>query len=198
MAVATLDEVTIEGASIDYRNFAGRGTDYNNEGERNFAVVLNDEQAEELRALGWNVRSKAPKDGYEELGLRHTLTVKVSYGYRPPSVFLISRKGTRKNELPERLLRMVDWQDFTHIDLTFGPYRWKKNGKTGISAYLRSFYGTIREDPLLEKYRGIESGDDVGIALPAGQTADRLALPPGANEEEKDYIDYDYDGNKEA
>lgn len=193
-----MDEVTIEGASITYRNFEGRETAYNREGARNFGVVLSDEQAEELRELGWNVRTKAPKEGYEELGMTNTISIKVNYTYKPPSIFLVTRKGTKKTELPERLLRMVDWQDFINVDLTFGPYRWKKNGKSGIAAYLRSFYGEIREDPLREKYRGVENVGDSSLALTAGPSNTRLALPPGVNEEEKDYVDYDYDGNREG
>ena len=41
--MAINNKLTIEGARLVFKNFSGKGSEYNKEGDRNFAVVLNDE-----------------------------------------------------------------------------------------------------------------------------------------------------------
>ena len=53
----------IDDAKIIYRNFAGVGSKFNREGDRNFAVLIEDEAlAEQLTNDGWNVKIKLPRD----------------------------------------------------------------------------------------------------------------------------------------
>ena len=56
----------IDDARIIYRNFSGTGSKFNREGDRNFAVVIEDpELADALINEGWNVKIKPPRDGDE-------------------------------------------------------------------------------------------------------------------------------------
>ena len=57
------DILEIEDARIIYRNFEGVASKFNREGDRNFAVIVpNDEIKDILVEAGWNVKIKPPRD----------------------------------------------------------------------------------------------------------------------------------------
>ena len=63
---APRDILQIDDARIIYRNFAGRGDKFNREGDRNFAVIIpNEELAHDLIDRGWNVKIKPPRDEHD-------------------------------------------------------------------------------------------------------------------------------------
>lgn len=151
----------VDDARIMYRNFRGEARQYNNAGDRNFNLVLTEEQAEEFINAGFRVRVKPPRDGFEE-PLR-TMTVKVGYKYRPPRVVIID--GHKKRELDEDTIDELDYMDIDRIDMTIRPYYWSRpNGDSGVTAYLNSMFVTLVEDPYAEKYDKIgepETADDI-------------------------------------
>lgn len=125
----------IDDARIVYRNFRGEGGKFNREGDRNFAVVIpNQELADELLDRGWNVKIKEPKDEGDE-PFRY-ISVKVKFNDRGPQVYL--RTGDRVNRLDEETVAMLDDIDILSANLDIRPYDWDVNGKTGRTAYLQS------------------------------------------------------------
>jgi hypothetical protein len=73
--------IQIDDARIVYRNFRGEGSKFNREGDRNFAVIIPDQDiADELIAKGWNVKIKPPRD--EDDAPFMYLPVKVKYDER--------------------------------------------------------------------------------------------------------------------
>lgn len=147
----------IDDAKIIYRNFRGEARQYNNAGDRNFNLVLTEDQAAELLDAGFRVRVKPPKDGFEE-PLR-TLPVKVGYKYRPPRIVIIS--GRKKYELDEDSVDELDYADIEHIDMTIRPYYWERpNGDNGVTAYLNSMFVTLVEDPYEEKYANVGAEEE--------------------------------------
>lgn len=145
--------VVMEDVRIIYRNFAGKEGQYNAEGDRNFAVVLDEATATAMSADGWNVKIREPREaeeGEEDIQALAFLPVRVSYKFRPPRVVLITSRG--RTNLSEEEIEMLDWADIITCDLIVNPSHWSVGGKAGVKAYLQSMYVTIHEDPLEIKY----------------------------------------------
>jgi hypothetical protein len=148
----------MEGVRIVFRNFRGEKKKYNKEGDRNFAVVLDDATAQMLLEDGWNVKQfKKREDDPPEEEAEFYLPVAVKYGGgRPPRIVTVTSRG-RKN-LSEDEVEIVDWVEIKNVDMIVRPYNYNVNGKTGIRAYLKSMFITIEEDPLEIKYDEMEVG----------------------------------------
>lgn len=159
-----IPDIKIEGAKLIFKNFQGKGNDYNKEGDRNFGVLLPDDIAEVAAADGWRVKHRPPReeDGYEQ----PWLSVKVKYGQYPPIINLITSKG--KQKITEETVGQLDWTQIKNVDLIIRPYNYPamtdKSGKvireSGISAYLKSMYVTVLEDDLAQKYADIPDLDE--------------------------------------
>jgi hypothetical protein len=172
------DEITLEGARIIYRNFAGNEGMYNAKGYRNFHVVLDPVQGEAMLAAGWNVKVKPPREE-GELPFYH-LKVNVKFdGPRPPRIFLVTMSTNSRTQIEEDLVGMMDWGEFDNIDLKISPYNYNIGGKQGVSAYLKSMFAILHEDDLDKKYAHIPiEGAPPQIPLEGGVRA--LEAPDGA------------------
>lgn len=134
---APKDILQIDDARIVYRNFSGTGSKFNREGDRNFAVVIPDQDiADELVNRGWNVKIKPPRD--EDDTPFMFLPVKIKFNERGPKVYLQS--GDKMVELDEESIDCLDDVDILGVDLDIRPYDWEVNGKQGRTAYLQSIH----------------------------------------------------------
>ena len=134
---APKDILQIDDARIVYRNFSGTGSKFNREGDRNFAVVIPDQDvADELVNRGWNVKIKPPRD--EDDMPFMFLPVKIKFNERGPKVYLQS--GDKMIELDEESIDCLDDVDILGVDLDIRPYDWEVNGKQGRTAYLQSIH----------------------------------------------------------
>ena len=128
---------------IVYRNFSGEGSKYNRPGDRNFAIVIdNQEVADTLVNEGWNVKIKPPRD--EEDTPFMYLPVKIKFNERGPKVYLQS--GENMVVLDEETVGCLDDIDILKVDLDIRPYDWEVNGKSGRTAYLQSIRVTQEVD----------------------------------------------------
>lgn len=125
----------IDDARIMFRNFRGEGDKFNREGDRNFVLIIpNEEIADALTKEGWNVKIKDPREEGDSPFMY--LPVKVKFNERGPQVYLIT--GDRRNRLDEETVAMLDDIDILSVNLDIRPYDWEVNGKTGRTAYLQA------------------------------------------------------------
>lgn len=149
--------VTIEDARVMFRNFSGKEGTYNKAGDRNFVVFIDDELAQLMVEDDWNVKVLKPRE--EDDSPQAYIEVAVNFkGPRPPRVVMITSRG--RTNLGEEDVNILDWAEIENVDLIITPYHWNVNGKTGVKAYLQSFFVTIREDELDLKYAGVPDAPD--------------------------------------
>lgn len=133
----------IEDARIIYRNFAGVGSKFNREGDRNFAVIVpTEELKDELVEAGWNVKIKPPREDYEEPFM--FIPVKIKFNNRGPAIYVES--GNSVTRLNEDTVDMIDEIDIASVSMDLRPYDWEVNGKTGRTAYLQAMRVTQNID----------------------------------------------------
>lgn len=141
--------IQIDDARIIYRNFRGEGSKFNREGDRNFAVVIpNQEIADDLIEAGWNVKIKPPRDE-DDIPFIY-LPVKVKFSERGPHIYLVT--GRTQNKLDEDSVSIIDDIDIVSVDLDIRPYDWEVNGKSGRTAYLQSMRVTQDTDRFAAAY----------------------------------------------
>ncbi len=138
----------VEDARLVFRNFSGKEGQYNREGDRNFADILDEGVAKAMLDDGWNVKYLSSR----EEGEPDTPYIQVSVNFknRPPHIVVITSVG--RTSITEDSVAMLDSVDIRIADLIARGYDWTVNGKSGTKAYLQSLFVTIEEDALQRKY----------------------------------------------
>lgn len=150
----------VEDATILFRNFAGNEKQYNEKGDRNFCVVLSEEQALDLQADGWNVKrlkDREDQDTGDVIVGDYYIKVTVGYKGRPPEIVLITSRA--QTNVSEDMVETLDYVQIAEVDLICNAYHWESAGMGeghGITAYLKSLYITVDEDYLKLKYTAAE------------------------------------------
>lgn len=152
--------IRISGAKLIFKNFQGKRTECNREGNRNFGVLLDDELAEKLKMDGWRVKYRPPRSDDPEQYEQPWLQVKVKFNPYPPVAVLINSRGKKK--LTEETIDQLDWSIISNCDLIIRPYNYPaiERRPAGVSAYLKAIYVTISEDEFAEKYADIPDLDE--------------------------------------
>lgn len=169
-----LAPLVLEDRKIVFRNFSGLEGQYNAAGDRNFNVLLTPDEAEAMIRDGWNVKFLKPREEGDEPQPRLEVSVRFNTKGQPPQVVLITSRG--RNNLTEDMVGLLDWAEITHVDMIVRPYQWEVGGRTGVKAYLKSIYVTIREDPLELKYADVPDSASNSFALQQ-EAVDPLGAP---------------------
>jgi hypothetical protein len=155
MANQRIPNISVENARIIFRNFAGKESKFNARGKRNFCLVLDNDVAEDLKEIGWNIKYLSPRDPDDQP--QAYLQVAVAFDNFPPKIWLIS--GGKKTELNEDTIAVLDYAEIENVDVIVRPYVWEVNGKGGVKAYVKNMYVTIVENEFEKKYRNLDEDD---------------------------------------
>ena len=149
------NNINIEDARLIFKNFAGKGTQFNEEGNRNFGVILDHELADQLIEDGWRVKYLKPAEDDPDQVKTPWLSVKVKFNPYPPVCQLITERGIIK--MNEETIDQLDWSHIKTCDIIIRPYNYPavKGRPAGVSAYLKAIYVQIEEDNFSKKYANI-------------------------------------------
>ena len=152
-------DLQIENATIMFRNFRGEPDKFNTQGKRTFVVFIDPADADRIASQGWNVKRLSPRDG-DEIGQAY-LNVEVQYRFYPPTVMLIV--GNTMTKLDEETIGQLDWAEIEKVDLILRPYEWEMAGRTGVKAYLKKMWVTLKVSPLEQKYSHMANDLDLDV-----------------------------------
>jgi len=157
--MAYIDDIILENTRVIHRNFEGRAGQFNRAGDRSFSAVIDSSLVDQLRNEGWQVRELPPREGIEGSESLFFIPTRVNFdSNRPPEVFIVTKNGLVK--LDEKTVGTLDNAEIIKVDCTLHPHKWENNGKSGVKAYLRNMYVTIREDVLANKYEEMFAAGD--------------------------------------
>ena len=145
------EQLVIDDAKLLFHNFSGAKTDFNALGNRNFDVILPDnEMAIAMGQKGWNVKIRRPRDPEDDP--YYTLNVKINMASRwPPKIV---EAGKRQQIVyDESMLNKLDNLPMEDIGIVINGSEWENEryGK-GVKAYLDQFYFRARPSIFGNKY----------------------------------------------
>lgn len=149
-------DLMIEDAKILFANFAGSPTRYNREGgKREFSVALPLNLVEDLERDGWNVKFRKNADG-ELDPERPYLSVKVSYKFKAPAVWLVA--AGHKQLMTEDTIATLDTVTIKTADVVIHPSVYDVRGQQGISAYVKELYVVMDDESVsfASKYANLD------------------------------------------
>lgn len=138
--------LNVENAAMIYKNFSGKPTRVNPAGgKRTFSLVLNEEYAERLDAMGWNVKVKEVRDQLEEgettrtvswtdytgmfrtefdHALIYTEIVVNENSEYPPKIYKVSEFNGEKTMalVPPEQWHRLDESELMNVDVSIHPY----------------------------------------------------------------------------
>lgn len=159
--MAKLKNIVIEDAKIIFRNFGGKESRFNSAGRRNFGVLIDNDEAKDLEEEGWHIKWLKPREEGEEP--QAYLPVRVNYAAVPPTVYMVTSR--KKTLMSEKNIATLDNADLKTANIVISPYFWTiqggrgKEDEHGITAYLKTGYFEIVEDPFFEKYAKYDDPD---------------------------------------
>ena len=160
------ERVTIKDTSFIFRtNFRGVPTDYNQNGYKEFNVILPDDIAEELEAKGWNVKHTRPREEGDESVAHIQVRVNFDVSY-PPRVWLINADTGKRTMLDDETIGQLDFlsrDEIVKVNLIINPRHWSNPNGSGIKAYCHSMQVYFLPDPFEAEYEaqyGSKSSSD--------------------------------------
>lgn len=146
---------------IIYRNFSGKPSQYNRNGNLKFSLVIDPAIAPKLQREGWNVKSRPSKNDDGEEFCTLEVRVRFDLSFARPKIRQFTRGGSIV--INEHNVGNFDDAEFETADIVLRQYAWTNPaGESGISAQLSEMYVRLNEGVLAEKW-GDMGGEDNGL-----------------------------------
>lgn len=145
-------DITFKDVEMRWKNFSGKGDDFNPEGKRYFNIVLNEEWADYLKNVelstksgrvvkGANVKTRVPSNGEGD----PLYTLKVSFGtYPPDEMWRVTSKGKMRLSMDNVGNLDREYIEKAKVMVTLSPY--ERPGNVGITAYCKKLIVWVKED----------------------------------------------------
>lgn len=151
----SLDRAMIPGGN--WRNFSGGPTKFDPRNTKMFfEIFLSDDEAEKIKALGYNVKWLEPRNDSEpkQAHLRIFVNYNVPARFQP-KVWLVP-DGERPELQKEDTIGLFDGADIKRAKIQVRPYDWElASGSKGTKAMLNQAYIVLEEDDFgAEFYEG--------------------------------------------
>lgn len=147
------EPIILEDARLLFPNFAGIATEFNKPGDRNSCVLIGDELAAQLAAIGWNIRIGKSTDPDVVPGKFINFTVKIDSKF-PPRLWLI-RQGHRPELMSPEDYNILDFARFKSVSLKINQYIWQEKPQR-VSGYLEEGFFELMPDPLRDRYFAVD------------------------------------------
>lgn len=149
-----MERLRLENVQIIFKNFRGEKGPYNDTGNRNFSVLVDNlDLASDLIKEGWNLKPLKNEDG--DIDAYH-LPVKINYeGRIPPRIYKVTISTGSQLQLDIKTIDMLDYLPIDYADIIINPYRWEVRGESGVKAYVQTMYVVIEENELDIKWANL-------------------------------------------
>lgn len=139
------DVKTIKNARLIFRNFSGAKKQFNDEGRRNFCIILDEKTAADMEKDGWRIKYLKPRD--EGDSPQPYIQIKVNYKSQYPPKIILDNNG-KQTRLKEETVDILDWAEIDYAHVSINPSFWDNGTKSGISAYLKTMIVYLVPDEL--------------------------------------------------
>jgi len=158
-----LDSLKFENAQILFRNFSGEKSQFNQEGNITFSILIDDHEfAKKLTKLGWNI--KPLRNENEEIENYH-LPVRINYdSNRPPEIYRVTPSVKKAVLLNKNSIEALQHGTIDYVDALIDPYIWQNPTGSGVKAYCNQMWAIIKESELDLKWASyMNPADDVSL-----------------------------------
>lgn len=146
--------VSIEGVKIipRFKNFSGERWD--NQGNRSFTIVIEDEDLlQALMNIGYKITYFDTEDEEGNPISIPELKIKVRFDKFPPEVYTLT--GDENGPVTKyngETAKELDNLRFLNCDIVFTPYTWSSAGKSGTVPYLKKLIAIVPKEAFADKY----------------------------------------------
>lgn len=147
---------------IIYRNFSGRTSQFNKNGNLKFTIVIDPVWADRLEKAGWNIKRRPSRNDENEEFCTLEVRVRFDLSFAKPRIRQYTRSGCV--DITEDNVGNFDNAEFETADIVLRQYLWSTPaGDSGVSAQLSEMYVRLQEGVLESKWADIGPGEDDGL-----------------------------------